>query len=156
MTEENQNEEQNFAVYAEVKGIEKPLILTDLTFARLMDDVVVPYQSKEPFFVDGAPVKSGDLTRIKILLQKPVLTRAISDFHFHMRTANRELQRMYADQYHVRLEALLRESAEDVTSQVIKAYDSTIKPYLKRYLPKREELIQAACHVFFQAVEVLG
>jgi hypothetical protein len=34
--------EGQFAVFAEADGQPKPLILTGLTFARLLDDVVVP------------------------------------------------------------------------------------------------------------------
>ncbi|MEI9449090.1 hypothetical protein V8T50_23680, partial [Vibrio parahaemolyticus] len=57
-----------FAVYAEVDGIEKPLILSELTFGRLIDDIVVPYQLGQPFFIDGVVVKAEKLKRIKILL----------------------------------------------------------------------------------------
>jgi hypothetical protein len=67
-----------------------------------------------------------------------------------------EKQKLYAEQYHVRLEALLRESGEDVTSQVIKAYDRTIKPSLKDYIPKREELTKAALTVFVESIKALA
>ena len=56
----------------------------------------------------------------------------------------------------MRLEALLRWATEDVTTQVIKAFDTSIKPKLKDYLPKREELISAATGVFIQAIKALG
>jgi hypothetical protein len=45
---------------------------------------------------------------------------------------------------------------EDVTSQVIKAFDFKIKPCLKDYLPKREELIAAAFQVFVESVKALS
>jgi hypothetical protein len=63
---------------------------------------------------------------------------------------------MIGQQYHVRLEACLRETGEDVTSQVISAFDKTIKPSLKDYLPKREELIQAALQFFIKNVSQLA
>src|SRR5436189_2539934 len=40
----DQKKEDKFAVFAEADGQSKPLIMTHLTFARLMDDVVLPYQ----------------------------------------------------------------------------------------------------------------
>jgi hypothetical protein len=43
-----------------------------------------------------------------------------------------------------------------VTAQIIKAYDRAIKPSLKDYLPKRDELIKAAMTVFIEAVKKLG
>ena len=39
-------EKELFAVFAEVEGQDKPLILTGLTFARLVDDVVFPFAKK--------------------------------------------------------------------------------------------------------------
>ena len=65
-------------------------------------------------------------------------------------------QQLYADQYHIRLEALFRESGEDVTSQIIKAFDRTIRPTLKDYLPKREELIKAALAMFVAGIKALN
>ena len=54
------------------------------------------------------------------------------------------------------MEALLREHGEDVTSQVISAYDKTIKHQLKDYLPKREELIKTTLQVFIESVKLLN
>ena len=48
--------DQLFAVFAEAEGHDRPLLQLDLTFPRLMDDVVVPYHSNETFFIDGAPI----------------------------------------------------------------------------------------------------
>ena len=50
-------------------------------------------------------------------------------------------QKLYGEQYQIRVEALLRGNGEDVTSQIISAYDKTIKHRLEDYLPKREELM---------------
>lgn len=61
--------ETKFAVVAEKRGHGKSLYLHDLTFARLIDDVIVPYESDKPFFIDGVPLKRDELTRIKIVQQ---------------------------------------------------------------------------------------
>ncbi len=73
-----------------------------------------------------------------------------------MRESEKEIQKLYGDQYHVRLEVALREGGEDVTSQVIKAFDSEIKPKLKDYLPKRKELIKAASSFFWEGIKRLS
>ena|SRR5437867_3896732 len=148
--------EEQFAVVAEAEGRDRPLILTHISFARLMDDVVVPYQSGEPFFVDGVPLTRQQLRKLKILRQKPFFDSALHDLHYTLREGSAQLQKLYGEQYHVRLEALLRESGEDVTSQVIKAYDRTIKPSLKDYLPRRGELIDAALKLFLESIQALG
>jgi hypothetical protein len=44
--------------------------MTHLTFARLMDEVVLPYQTDEAFFIDGAPLKRQNLKRLKIIKQQ--------------------------------------------------------------------------------------
>lgn len=155
--EEGQKPEEKFAVFAEVEGQDKPLILTDLSFGRLVDDVVVPYESNEPFIIDGASTKKEKLKRLKIVRQREFFDRTFGDLHWTMRNhSDRQLQKLYADQYHVRIEALLREAGDDVTSQVIKAFDKTIKPRLKDYLPKREELIGAAMKLFLESIKALG
>jgi len=62
-------------------------------------------------------------------------------------------QKLYGEQYQVRIESLLPDNGEDVTSQIITAYDRTIKLSLKAYLPKREELIKAAFDVFVESIK---
>ena len=148
--------EHRYAVYAEAEGHERPLLQVDLTFARLMDDIVVPYHSKEPFFIDGAPLTASKLTRIKLL-------RLGRDFDYERKRFNRalsndnpQIRKLYGEQYTVRFQHLLREYSEDVTSQVVKAFNHAIKPSLKDYLPKREELISAALKLFVEGVNALG
>lgn len=149
-------EQDMFAVFAEVDGYNKPLIMTHLPFARLMDDVVVPYQSDNPFFIDGAFLKRDKLKKLKIMKEDKFLETTLSDLHHGLRWGDLHQQKLYGEQYHIRLEALLRESGEDVTSQVINAYDKTIRPSLKDYLPKREELIAAAFKLFIESIKALG
>lgn len=148
--------DHRFIVWAEVEGHSRPLIMTDLPPARLFDDVVVPYQAGERFFIDGAPVKAQDLKRIKILRAKQHLDSALSRFRRNLERSDTATRKLYGEQYHIRLEAILREQSEDVTAQIIKAYDRAIKPSLKDYLPKREELISAAMTVFVEGIKKLG
>ncbi len=82
---------------------------------------------------------------------------ALHDLHSSMRTHGvTRIRQLYAEQYHIRLEAILRESGEDVTSQVLKAFDRTIRPSVKDYLPKREELIKAALSLFLEGMKALN
>lgn len=148
--------EGRFIVWGETEGQARPLLMTDLSLARLFDDVVVPYQTEETFFLDGAPVKGKELKHIKILRAKPALDDALHMFTMGLTRGEAQTRKIYGDQYHVRYEAILREHSEDVTAQVIKAYDRAIKPSIKEYLPKREELISAAVKVFVEAMRTLG
>lgn len=145
-----------YAIFAEAQGYDKPLVQLGLPFGRLIDDVVLPYESDRPFFVDGAPIQRKDVRRLKIIRQTDFLEGTIRDLHYRMREGALPAQKLYGEQYHVKIEALLRESGSDVTAQVIQAFDRTIRPSLKDYLPKREELISAATKVFLESVRVLG
>ncbi len=151
--------DSTYAVFAELEGYEKPLIMTEMTFGRLLDEIVIPYQERRPFFVDGAPVDLAKLCRLKIIREREFLRETLHDLHYGMRWGDLKTQDLYARQYHVRLEALLRESGEDVTAQVVKAYNTAIKPKVKSwqdYLPNRGELIEAAAKVFWEALKTLG
>ena len=152
----SEQKEDLFAVLAEVGGHSEPLIVTHLTFARLMDDIIVPYHTDQPFFVDGFPVKRDTLERIKVIRQKEFFEGDFHDLHYGMRRGDLKRQQMYAAQYHVRLDAALRGAGEDVTSQVIKAFEAKIRPSIKDYLPKREELIGAALQVFIASMKMFG
>jgi|BioPla2DNA2_1021312.scaffolds.fasta_scaffold27949_3 hypothetical protein len=156
MSEEEKKEEL-FGVYAVRKNEQTPLFQTHLSFRRLMDDIIVPFESEELFFIDGAPVKATDLDRIKIIRQHEFFDHTFHDLHHGMRWGgDLKKQELYAKQYHIRLEALLRESGEDVTSQVIKAYRTAIKPKLKDYLPNKETLLDAAIKVFAESIKSLS
>lgn len=152
----SEEKKELFAVFAEVKGYEKPLILTDLTFARLIDDVLIPFEEKKPFFIDGAPVKREEIHRLKILRQKEDFPMLFGEFNHKLRRGETAQQKIYGEQYHIRMEAILRTGCEDVTSQVIKAFDAKIRPRIKDYLPKREELIQATYQIFLAAMKILS
>ena len=148
--------EPRFAVYAESRDHDKPLVVTGLTFARLIDDIVHPYEEDKPFFVDGAPVTKNKLKRIKIVREREGLARSLADLHHSLRRGDASTQKILGDQYHIRVEAILRASGEDVTSQVLKAFNAKIRPHLKDYLPKKEELIKATLQLFLDELKRLG
>jgi hypothetical protein len=145
-----------FAVYAEVESYSQPLLMLDLSFAKLMDEVVLPYQTNEPFFIDGAPLKRTDLKRLKIMRLEKNFGIRFRDLNWQLHRAGIDYSKMLGEQYHLRLDAMLRENGEDVTAQAISAFDKTIKPSLKDYLPKREELIQTALQFFLKNVSQLA
>jgi len=145
-----------FAVFAKVDEYDKPLILTHRTFARIIDEVVFPYENDEPFFIDGVPITRKKIRNLKILRQKENFSHLFALLHRKLQHGDRTLQKTYGEQYYIRMEAILRQGCEDVTSQVIKAFDSKIKPSLKDYLSKKPELIQAAYQVFLAAIKVLS
>jgi hypothetical protein len=81
----DQKKEDVFAVFAEADGQSKPLIMTHLPFARLVDEVVLPYQTDKAFFIDGAPLKKQNLKRLKIIKQQKFFTDTFHDLHHSMR-----------------------------------------------------------------------
>ena len=148
--------DDTFAVYAEAEGHQRPLLQIGLSFARLMDDVVVPYQSSATFFIDGAPVTDAKLRRIKILKLGSNFAHARANFGRRLDRSDAPTMKLHGEQYTVRFEHLLREHSEDVTAQVIQAFNRAIRPSLKDYLPKRDELIPAALGLFTAGMKALG
>lgn len=145
-----------YAVYVEAKGHEKPLLQLELNFARLIDDIIVPYQIGEAFFVDGAPLTADKITRIKVLKLNQQYARAKWMFDRGLTAGDVPTRKVYGEQYNTRFEHILRENSEDVTSQVLKAFNQVIKPSIKDYLPKREELISAATKIFIEGIKALN
>ncbi|MES3008442.1 MAG: hypothetical protein V4751_11805 [Pseudomonadota bacterium] len=153
---ENLEKEHLYAVYAEAQGHQKPLMLLELTFARLIDDVIVPYQTGEAFFIDGAPLTPDKLNRIKVLKLDKYYRDAKNNFTRQLDRGETAVRKIYGEQYNTRFDHILRDHSEDVTSQVLKAYNQVIKPSIKDYLPKREELISAATKIFIESIKSLG
>ncbi len=80
------NQQSLYAILAESKDYQdKELYLHNLSFAQLMDDVVVPYESGESFFIDGVPVKKETLRKIKIVCQKESFQEIVNDLHYFLR-----------------------------------------------------------------------
>lgn len=156
MADEAQKKESLFGVVAEVDGRAKQLVLLNLTFGRLIDEIVKPYDTDEPFFIDGVPVTRSKIRRIKIISLTEKFQNGIWQLERGLTRGEHQNQKIYGDQYETRFEHVLRTDAEDVTSQIIKAYNQAVKPKLKDYVPKREELISAATTIFVEAMKALA
>jgi hypothetical protein len=156
MTEEVQKTESLFGVVAEVTERNKQLVLLGLTFGRLIDEIVKPYDTDEAFFIDGVPVTRNKISRIKIISLTQGFREGIGQLERGLTRSDNQTRKIYGDQYETRFEHVLRTHAEDVTSQIIKAYNQAVKPRLKDYIPKREELISAATTFFVEAMRALS
>ncbi len=140
---------------AESDKYERPLYMHDMSFAKLIDQVVVPYETGKSFFIDGVPLEKSNARRLKIVQQRGNFSVEFERLHNDLKLPRSSGLRIDAADYPVRLDALFRQAGDDVTSQVISAYQATIKDRLKEYLPKRDELISAALQVFGQAMKSL-
>ena len=159
MTEEQADQEEKeklFGVIAESDGYENQLVLLDLSFGRLLDEIVVPYDNDESFFIDGVPVTKAKIKRIKIVELGSEYRHGIWELERGLTRGDHASKKTYGDQYQTRFEHILRTDAVDVTSQVIKAYNQIIKPSIKNYLPNRQELIGAATKVFIEGTKALS
>ena len=133
--------DSRFTLLAVRKSSPEVLLQLDLPWERLMEDIVIPFESGEPFFVDGAPVKATELDRMKILVNGPEFSSHVNRLHWLMRAGDVHLD---ASQYHLRLETLTREDCTDITSQVISAFITAVKPKLTDHLPDKKALFDAA------------
>src|ERR1035438_5781222 len=120
-----------FAVIAEMAGRSKPMVILDLSFSRLIDDVVKPYDQDEPFFIDGVPLTKEKIARIKIVKMGGGYGHAMWELERGLTGGDHQSKKIYGDQYETRFEHILRANTEDVTSQVIKAYNQAVKPGIK-------------------------
>lgn len=153
---EQQPIEKQFGVVAEVEGHQRQLVLLDLPFGRLIDEVIVPYDKDEAFFIDGVPVTRKNVRRIKIVALGAEFRRGMWELQTGLTRGDHQLRKIYGDQYNTRFEHVLRTGTEDVTAQVLKAYNEAVKPRLKDYIPKRDELISAATTIFVEAMKALS
>ena len=110
--------EQLYAVFAEAQGHQKPLLQIELTFPRLIDDIIVPYQTGEMFFIDGAPLTPNKISRIKVLKLTEYFNRSKSDFDEKLTRGSAQEMKVLGEQYSTRFEHIMRQHSEDVTSQV--------------------------------------
>mgnify|MGYP006885999457 FL=1 len=144
-----------FAIFAESDDFQKPLIQINLTFERLIDDIIHPLETDKPFFIDGATLTKKKVKKIKIIRQCKGFNESMATFHTVLHRAETAIQKLYGEQYHTRIEAILRTHGEDVTSQALKAYD-TSKKEIKDYLPKRDDFIKLAAQIFWEGLKKLG
>jgi hypothetical protein len=154
VTEEQSN--RRFGVIAEVEGRQRQLVLLDLPFGPLIDEIVLPYDSDDAFFIDGVPVTRKSIRRIKIVELGERFRLGMRELEMGLTRGEHQNQKIYGDQYETRFEHVLRTDAEDVTAQVLKAYSQAVKPRLKDYIPKREELISTATTIFVEAMKALS
>lgn len=148
--------EDSFGIVAEVEGRQKELVLLNLTFGRLIDEIVVPYEEGHPFFIDGVPVTKDKIRRIKIVKLGEKFRYGMANLERGLNRSDNQKQKLYGDQYQTRFEHILRTDVEDVTAQVIKAYVQVVKPRIKDYMPNRQELISSATTVFIEALKSLS
>ena len=116
----------------------------------------MPCESDKPFFIDGVPVKRGALAKIKIIQQAQDFSEQFSRLHLYVSMPRSKGIHVTATEYPMRLDALFRGGGDDVASQVIQAFDRKIRPALKDYLPKREELIDAAFQILVENMKHFG
>jgi hypothetical protein len=145
--------ESRFTITAVRKDNPAFLLQLNLSWARLMEDVVIPFDSGEMFFVDGAAIKATDLDRLKILVNGEGFDNAFELLHWQMRTGSTTTKEMYAKQYPVFIEAMLREYCNDVTSQVVSAYKTAIKPRLKDHMPDKNAIFDAGVKILVEGMK---
>jgi hypothetical protein len=119
-----------FTVFAIRKASSDPLLQLNLPWERLMTDIVEPYDAGEMFFIDGAPVRATDLDRLKILVNRQGLDVRLAEINRGMRVGDLKSKEVHAKQYHVFMDAAIRYYCTDVTSQVVSAFKTAVKPKL--------------------------
>ena len=77
-----------------------------------MDGIVVPYQSDKPFFVDGAPVTKKDFKKLKIIRLDDNFSAAFQQMQMVLHHGSLNAQKLYGEQYQIRVEALLVATAK--------------------------------------------
>ena len=150
------DEAQRFAISAEKRGYPRALIMMDLSFAALIDTVIKPYEEDEAFFIDGVPLTRGDVERLKVVEQTPqfaeVYRHVQNDLLGYRGEKEKEISLRH---YDAMIADIFRGHGRDVTSLVVRAYGSEVKPSLPQYLPKRDVLVQGAYAVFTELLKAL-
>ena len=146
-----------YAVFAVKKDGGSPLIMSDLTFARIMDEIVIPYNARnQPFRIDGVVVTGDSLAQIKVAEQNGNFEFAFRDLHYGMRRASEpKVRQILGEQYEVRLMAAFREGGLDVTTRMLDTYTQVIKPKLLDYLSNREPLLRLAAETFVGVMQAM-
>lgn len=142
-----------FGVLAQKVGSSRPLYMHGLTFERLMDDVIVPYDQKQPFFIDGVPVTRETLERIKVVRQGTSFDHYFRKLH-EMAQAPSSAAFVRAEDYPTRLDVVFRAHTEDVTAQMVQAYTRGVLPGIKDYVKKRPELLKVAFGIFTEGMKL--
>jgi len=100
VTEENKDPqtEAQFGVVAEVEGRTGQLVLLNLPFGRLIDEIIVPYDKDEAFFIDGVPVTRKAIRRIKIIELGQAFRRGMWELEVGLKRGEPPRQKIYGDQ----------------------------------------------------------
>lgn len=145
-----------FAVVAEKEGYSKSLYLHGLTFERVMDEIVTPYETNKAFYIDGVPVKRDNLLRLKVVQQSPRFERALSDLHHFLRLGRASSKGVSAADYPTRLDAIFRAEGTDVTSYLLRAFDVALRKKLKGAVTENSEALAAAARVFGELLRAVS
>jgi hypothetical protein len=145
--------DSRFTIFAVRKASPEPLIQLDIPWERLMTDIVEPYDSGGMFFIDGAPVKASDLDRLKILVNGPGFRSTFAFLNRDLRSGDVKQRETSAKNYHILVEAMLRSQCTDITSQVICAFRTAVKPKLSDRLPDKSVLFDAAIKLLIESTK---
>lgn len=153
---DNVKKEQKYGVLAEKIGHHKSLLMINLSFGRLVDEILIPYDNEKSFFIDGTPVEASKLEKIKIFeIGENFNYHLNKDLTMGLQRGDAAKMKILGDQYETRLQHIILTKTIDVTSQVISAFNKEVKPKLTDYLPKREEIISAAFKIFIESMKQL-
>jgi hypothetical protein len=85
-----------------------------------MEDVIIPYETGERFFIDGAPMSAGDLARIKVVQEDDASKHAMVDLHYFLQKP--KLPRgVTPEDYPTRLDGIFRGCTPAGGGSVIRA-----------------------------------
>lgn len=143
------SEPQLFAVVAEKEGYSGRMLQLHLTLDELLGQIVHPYREERRFFIDGVPCDAKSLNRIKILREHETLFRFVMDNHCNLfAPSGVNPPAKPSVPFNDGVDAICRVHAEDVTAQIISAYE-VAKPTLvdeigEHLIPTRVEFFQSA------------
>jgi hypothetical protein len=144
---------RRYAVLLEKMGAEHMTVCAhDLSFDRLMEDLVIPYEERKPFRVDGTHFQNRDeVARVKIVAQTQQFDDALSLLNRGIAYPNGHSRHVPLSDYPGRLAAIFRSQARDITSDILNVYAE--KKKLK--LPSKET-IKAVADVVVQGLKLAG
>lgn len=128
---EQEDKPKLFAVFIQLHQDKETYLDYNCTFEQIVENVIVPYNTKEPFFVDGINTDATKIKRIKILVQKPDFTHKITDLHHTISGAKFSRQRAHIERLKAlqtkdqQILSIVETLADDITPQVMSAYVAT-------------------------------
>jgi hypothetical protein len=101
-------------------------------------------------FIDGAAAKARELDRMKILVNGTGFLGIFSYINEDLRSHDDKMREVTAKNYPTLMEAMLREHCTDITSQLISACNTALKPKLKNHLSGKSVLFDAAIKLLIE------